>query len=107
MHLYLKEADGTPRLAATSLRGAGFGSEYRLEPGTGIDGEALQTLQPAILRRANGKIGYAALPLIAGSHLVGLLSIQAGDATDTSRGTLENWKEVAAAAAENDRTHGA
>lgn len=100
VHLYLKEADGTPRLAATSLKGGGFGGEYRLEPGTGIDGEALRTLAPAVLRHSNGRIGYAALPLMAGSSLVGLLSIQAGEARESHRGTLESWQEIAAAAAE-------
>ncbi len=99
-HLYLREPDGGLRLAATSLSGGGFGGEYRLEPGVGVDGEAIRTETPAVLRRENGDIGYAAIPLIAGSQLVGLLSIQAGSATEQTRGTLESWQEIAAAAAD-------
>ena len=99
-HLYLREADGGLRLAATSLSGGGFGGEYRLEPGVGVDGEAVRTETASVLRREDGKIGYAAIPLIAGSQLVGLLSIQAGSAAEQSRGTLESWQEIAAAAAD-------
>jgi GAF domain-containing protein len=100
VHLYLKEADGSLRMAATSLVGGGFGGEYRLEPGAGIDGDAILHQRPAVLRREDGRLGYAALPLIAGSQLVGLLSIQAGSDTEQSRNLLENWQEIAAAAAE-------
>ncbi len=100
VHLYLKEADGSLRMAATSLVGGGFGGEYRLEPGAGIDGDAIQQQRPAVLRREDGRLGYAALPLLAGSQLVGLLSIQAGSSTEQSRNLLESWQEIAAAAAE-------
>jgi GAF domain-containing protein len=100
VHLYLKEADGSLRMAATSLVGGGFGGEYRLEPGAGIDGDAILHQRPAVLRREDGRLGYAALPLIAGSQLVGLLSVQAGSDTEQSRNLLENWQEIAAAAAE-------
>jgi diguanylate cyclase (GGDEF)-like protein len=100
VHLYLKEGEGDLRMAATSLAGGGFGGEYRLEPGAGIDGEAIRNNRPAVLRHENGHIGYAALPLLAGSKQVGLLSIQAGEALEQSRATLESWQEIAAAAAE-------
>lgn len=99
-HLYLREADGGLRMAATSLSGGGFGGEYRLEPGSGIDGEAIRTQQASVLRRDDGRIGYAALPLVAGSQLVGLLSLQAGSGGAQNRGTLESWQEIAAAAAD-------
>lgn len=99
-HLYLRESDGGLRLAATSLTGAGFGGEYRLEPGAGVDGDALRTQTTAVLRHENGRIGYAAIPLVAGAQLVGLLSIQAGPAGEQNRGTLESWQEIAAAAAD-------
>lgn len=99
-HLYLREPDGTLRLAATSLKGGGFGGEYRLEPGLGVDGEALREGRSVLLRDEQGRIGYAALPLIAGAQLVGLLSIQAGDRERQPRGVLESWQEIAAAAAE-------
>jgi diguanylate cyclase (GGDEF)-like protein len=99
-HLYLREADGGFRMTATSLAGGGFGGEYRLESGTGVDGEALRTQQTAVLRREDGRMGYAAIPLLAGSQLVGLLSIQAGATAAQSRSTLESWQEIAAAAAD-------
>jgi diguanylate cyclase (GGDEF)-like protein len=100
VHLYLNEDGADLRLAATSLSGGGFGGEYRLEPGAGIDGEALRTGRPSVLRHEDGQIGYAALPLLAGSKKVGLISIQAGEGLKPSRATLESWQEIAAAAAE-------
>ena len=100
VHLYLAEGEGDLRMVATSLSGGGFGGEYRLEPGAGVDGEALRSGRVAVLRHENGHIGYAALPLHAGSKQIGLLSIQAGEALEQSRGTLESWQEIAAAAAE-------
>jgi diguanylate cyclase (GGDEF)-like protein len=54
-----------------------------------------------LLRREDGRIGYAALPLLADSKLIGLLSLQAGQQGSQGRGTLESWQEIAAAAAEN------
>ena len=98
--LFLREAGGGVRLAATSLAGGGFGGEYRLDPGVGVDGDAIRTQQPVVLKDDSGRLGYAALPLIAGAQLVGLLSIQAGRRGEQHRGTLESWQEIAAAAAE-------
>ena len=99
-HLYLREADGGLRMVATSLEGGGFGGEYRLPPGAGVDGDAVQHQRSALLRHKDGRIGYAALPLIAGKQLVGLLSIQVGATSEQNRGTLESWQEIAAAAAD-------
>jgi len=99
-HLYLREADGGMRMTATSLAGGGFGGEYRLEPGTGIDGDAILNQRTAVLRHEDGRIGYAAIPLVAGTQLVGLLSIQAGVGAQQSRSALESWQEIAAAAAD-------
>lgn len=99
-HLYLREADGGLRMVATSLTGGGFGGEYRLEAGVGVDGDAIRNQRAAVLRHEDGRIGYAALPLLAGSHLVGLLSLQSGTAGEQNRGTLESWQEIAAAAAD-------
>ena len=48
----------------------------------------------------DGRLGYAALPLLAGNQLVGLLSIQVGSKAEQSRSALESWQEIAAAAAE-------
>ena len=99
-HLYLKESDGSLRLAATSLKGGGFGGEYRLPAGAGIDGAAIKSQTPSILNHEDGRVGYAALPLLAGHQLIGLLSIQAGSVGEQPRGILERWQEIAAAAAE-------
>ncbi len=100
VHLYLREADGALRMVATSLVGGGFGGDYRLEPGAGIDGDAIRSQRAAVLRREDGRIGYAALPLSAGNQLVGLLSIQVGPEGESDGSTLESWQEVAAAAAD-------
>jgi diguanylate cyclase (GGDEF)-like protein len=99
-HLYLREADGGLRMVATSLTGGGFGGEYRLEAGVGVDGDAIRNQRAAVLRHEDGRIGYAALPLLSGSQLVGLLSLQSGTAGEQNRGTLESWQEIAAAAAD-------
>lgn len=98
--LYLRETDGELRMVATSLEGSGFGGEYRLPPDAGVDGDAVRHQRPALLRYEDGRIGYAALPLVAGKQLVGLLSLQAGATSEQNRGTLESWQEIAAAAAD-------
>jgi len=99
--LYLRDNDETDlRLSATSLEGGGFGGEYRIEVGRGIDGSAAQTREPAILRSSKGTLAYAALPLIAGETLFGVLSIQGGKETAGSRAAEETLLEMAAAAAE-------
>jgi GAF domain-containing protein len=78
--LYLYDRDEAAlRLEATSLSGGGFGGEYRVEIGQGIDGAAARDRRPAWLRGPQGRIAYAALPLVAADGLVGLLSIQAGE----------------------------
>ena len=100
VQLYLRESDGSLRMASTSLTGGGFGGEYRLERDAGIDGEAVRTQQPALLHYEDGRLGYAALPLLVGNQLIGLLSIQAGRQSEQSRHLLESWQEIAAAAAE-------
>jgi GAF domain-containing protein len=99
--LYLRDNDEADlRLSATSLEGGGFGGEYRIEIGTGIDGSAAQTREPVILRSSRGALAYAALPLIAGDTLFGVLSVQGGDAVAGSRAAEEALLEIAAAAAE-------
>ena len=95
--LFLHDPDaGTLRLAATSLEGGGFGGDYRVELGRGIDGGAAKTRTPSFLHRADGKLAYAALPLLAGDALTGVLSVQTG-AEPPEEGMLV---EMAAAAAE-------
>jgi diguanylate cyclase (GGDEF)-like protein len=99
--LYLRDSGETDlRLSATSLEGGGFGGEYRIEAGRGIDGSAAQTREPSILRSSKGALAYAALPLIAGDTLFGVLSIQGGKQTAGGRAAEETLFEIAAAAAE-------
>jgi len=99
--LYLRDDDESDlRLSATSLEGGGFGGEYRIEIGRGIDGTAARDREPAILRSSNGALAYAALPLIAGDRLFGVLSIQGGDEAAGGRAAEETLLEIAAAAAE-------
>jgi GAF domain-containing protein len=95
--LYLMDPDeGALRLAATSLEGGGFGGEYRVELGRGIDGGVARTRSPALLHGPDGRLAYAALPLVAGDVLKGVLSVQSGaEAADP-----EMLQAMAAVAAE-------
>jgi diguanylate cyclase (GGDEF)-like protein len=100
--LYLHDAeDEELRLAATSLEGGGFGGEYRVLPGQGVDGRAARDRTPVILRE-EGRIAYAALPLLAGDRLLGVLSVQAAPDPDgrEDRALEEMLLEVAAAVAD-------
>lgn len=104
--LYLLDVDeGELRLAATSLSGGGLGGDYRIALGQGVDGAAAQGRRPAFLQGAGGGLAYAALPLLDGDALVGLLSVQAGDelgdgGARRARATEETLLEIAAAAAD-------
>jgi GAF domain-containing protein len=98
---YLHDADeGDLKLAASSLEGGGLGGEYRVPLGHGVDGEVAQRRQPAFLRAPDGALAYAALPLIAGDALAGVLSVQAGPDAARGRAIEETLLEIAAAAAE-------
>lgn len=88
------------KLAASSLEGGGLGGEYRVPLGQGVDGEVAVKRQPAFLRGPDGALAYAALPLLAGDTLAGVLSLQAGPAAARGRAVEETLLEVAAAAAE-------
>jgi GAF domain-containing protein len=105
--VYLHDPDeGELRLAATSLQGGGFGGEYRVVLGQGVDGLAAQSRSPAFLRGEDGALAYSALPLLAGDSLLGALTVQGGG--DPSRRTGERFGraleetllEIAAAAAD-------
>ncbi len=77
--VYLLDADaGELRLAATSLEGGGFGGDYRVRLGQGIDGGVARDRTPAFLRGPGGEVAYASLPLLAGEALAGVLSVQSG-----------------------------
>ncbi len=92
--------DGDLRLAATSLEGGGFGGEYRVVEGQGIDGGVAQSKRPAFLRRDDGSLAYVSLPLLAGDRLVGVLSLQTGARPPRGRGAEETLLELAAATAD-------
>jgi len=103
--LYLHDPDeGDLRLAASSLTGGGFGEEYHVALGQGIDGAAAAAREPALLRRADGTLAYAALPLVAGDALGGLLSVQGGADAPRGRAAEETLLEIAAAAAQEIAT---
>jgi len=77
--LYLHDPDDDAlRVTASSLDRGQFGPEVRVGIGEGIDGSVAQSGDPVFLRRPDQGIGYAALPLLAGNSLTGVLSIQAG-----------------------------
>jgi diguanylate cyclase (GGDEF)-like protein len=100
--LYLHDADEQElRLAATSLEGGGFAGEYRVSPGQGVDGRAAQDRTPVFLRE-EGRIAYAALPLLSGDRLLGVLSVQAAPDPQgrENRALEELLLEVAAAVAD-------
>ena len=103
--LYLHDADeGDLRLAASSLAGGGFGEEYRIPMNQGIDGGAAARRKPSFLLQSDGTLAYAALPLLAGDALTGLLSVQSGPAAPRGRAAEETLLEVAAAAAQEIAT---
>jgi GAF domain-containing protein len=92
--------DHEMRLTATSLEGGGFGGEYRVVEGQGIDGQVAHNRSPAFLRGDDGSIAYVSLPLLAGDRLVGVLSIQCGSRPPRGRGAEETLLELAAAVAD-------
>jgi diguanylate cyclase (GGDEF)-like protein len=104
--LYLHHPEeGELRLAATSLVGGGLGGDYRVPLGQGVDGGAAAHRAAAFLQGGDGGLAYAALPLLAGDVLVGLLSVQSGPeasraAPAGSRAVEETLLEIAAAAAD-------
>ncbi|MEN8181725.1 MAG: GAF domain-containing protein [Myxococcota bacterium] len=102
--LYLHDPDERElRLAATSLTGGGFAGEYRIQPGQGVDGRAAEGRAPVLLREGEGHLAYAALPLVAGERLLGVLTVQAGPAppgAGADRVLEEILFEVAAATAD-------
>jgi len=104
IYLY-DEGEQELRLAATSLPGGGFGGDYRVVMGQGVDGGAAKSRQPAFLYAPDRSLAYGALPMLSGSNLVGVLSVQAGrkptgpGARDT-RVLEETLQEIAACTAD-------
>ncbi|MBW2383318.1 MAG: GAF domain-containing protein [Deltaproteobacteria bacterium] len=87
-------------LTATSLAGGGFGGEYRVVVGQGVDGGAAESRRPIFLSGERGSIAYAALPLLVADRLVGVLAAQAGPSPPQGRAAEEGLLEIAAAVAE-------
>jgi diguanylate cyclase (GGDEF)-like protein len=99
--VYLRSGDDSGlRLAATSLEGGGFGGEYRIVEGQGIDGKVARTRRPALLHADDGSLAYACVPLLAGDALVGILSLQTGGTPPKGRAAEETLLELGAALAE-------
>lgn len=97
--LWLTERDGSGlRLTATSLAGGGLGGDYRITPGEGIDGSVATDRRPVFLHRGPGVLAYAALPLLSGESLVGILTLQPGRNAPRGAGVEETLLEIAAAA---------
>ncbi len=95
----VEHAAGGLRLVATSLAGGNLGGEYRVAPGRGIDGQAAQSRTPSFLRQPDGAVAYAALPLMDGEQLVGVLATQSGSEPPRGRAAEETLLEIAATAA--------
>ena len=93
-------ARGGLLLAATSLAGGGLGGEYRVSLGQGIDGRVAQSREPSFLRTEDGAIAYAAIPLLDGEELAGVLSIQSGAEPPRGRAVEETLLEIGACVAE-------
>jgi GAF domain-containing protein len=102
-NIYLCDPERTSQellLTATSLAGGGFGGEYRVIVGQGVDGGAAKTRRPVFLRGEQGELAYAALPLLVSDQLVGVLAAQAGTTPPHGRAAEEGLLEIAAAVAE-------
>jgi len=99
--LYLHDLEeDVLRCAATSLAPGSLLAELRIGIGEGLDGAAAESGEATWLHRKDGALAYAALPLFAGDHLVGVLSVQAG-ATAPRDASLEvTLREIADVAAE-------
>jgi GAF domain-containing protein len=95
----VEHAAGGLRLVATSLAGGNLGGEYRVAPGRGIDGQVAQSRTPSFLRQPDGAVAYAALPLLDGEQLVGVLAIQSGGEPPRGRAAEQTLLEIAATAA--------
>ncbi|MCX5738631.1 MAG: GAF domain-containing protein [Proteobacteria bacterium] len=86
------------RLAACSLAGGALGAAARLALGEGVDGRVARDREPRFLR-SEGRLDYAALPLIANAKLLGVLSVQPGSEARALGDEEQALREIAAAAA--------
>jgi diguanylate cyclase (GGDEF)-like protein len=99
--LYLHDPDEDAlRCAATSLAPGSLLAELRIGIGEGLDGAVAESGEVTILRRTDGTLAYAALPLFAADALVGVLSIQGGPAAARDPGVEALLQEIATVAAE-------
>ncbi len=93
------EETGELRLAATSLADGALPPEVRMRPGEGVDGRAAASRETVLLRGPDGRVAYAALPLLAGGSLIGVLSVQAGAGAERNDGIEAGLAEIARLAA--------
>lgn len=88
----LDEGGESLRLTASSLQAAN--AELRVPLGRGIDGAAAARREPVFLWQQNAGF-YAALPLVAGGALAGLITIQSASAALRDRGLEQTLGEIA------------
>ncbi len=86
------------RLAASSLAGGALGAAARLSAGEGVDGCVARDREPRFLR-SDGRLDYAALPLVADAKLLGVLSVQPGREASVTDDEAQALREIATAAA--------
>ncbi len=99
--LYLYDADeDCLRLAASSLESGVLAGDVRVPLGAGLDGRAAASREPIVAGQAAGAVAYAALPLLAGESLLGVLSLQSGAAGPRGRGGRDLLLELASACAD-------
>jgi GGDEF domain-containing protein len=68
--------------------------------GEGLDGSVAESGEAALLRRPNGVLAYAALPMFADDALVGVLSVQGGASAAPNPELEATLEEMAVVAAE-------
>lgn len=97
--IYLHDADRDLfTLNATSQSEEGHTPALSLTAGSGVDGQVAESGEAIYLRRENGSLAYAAMPLASGSMQVGVLTVQLSsrmEDTDLLEGILS---EIATAA---------
>jgi diguanylate cyclase (GGDEF)-like protein len=98
-----EEGDAHLQLAATSLAGGGFGTEYRVRIGEGLDGRVARDRRAEFLSSEDGAVAYAALPLLAADQLVGILAVQSGSTPPTRQTLLEIATATAESIAQSTR----
>lgn len=101
--IYLPDDSSDERLytlAASSLSGSGAGARTAVRSGVGLDGEVARTGEAILLRDGQGRLRYAALPLIFEGRVEGVLAVQVGRMEGEADELEANLAEVAEVIAE-------